>query len=139
MEAIVAEVPILKLRKIYMCFAKPSGEPFPVLADIDVSLREGEILGLLGRSGSGKSTLLRIAGGLIKPTSGEVLYHGAPLHGPAEGIAVAPGGGDSASHIIGEDSRQDDLAPPAPRSYAKTRGGFPEIAGEGARAGNDIE
>jgi NitT/TauT family transport system ATP-binding protein len=88
MEAVVAEVPILELRKIYMCFAKPSGEPFPVLADIDVSLKEGEILGLLGRSGSGKSTLLRIAGGLIKPTSGEVLYHGAPLHGPAEGIAV---------------------------------------------------
>lgn len=71
-----------------MAFAKPSGEPLPVLADIDITLPEGEILGLLGRSGSGKSTLLRIAGGLIKPTSGEVLYRGKPLAGPAEGIAV---------------------------------------------------
>lgn len=48
----------------------------------------GDFLGLLGRSGSGKSTLLRIAGGLIKPTSGEVIYRGAPLTGPSEGIAV---------------------------------------------------
>ncbi|HYA86724.1 MAG TPA: nitrate/sulfonate/bicarbonate ABC transporter ATP-binding protein [Nitrospirota bacterium] len=71
-----------------MAFAKPSGELLPVLADIDVSLLKGEILGLLGRSGAGKSTLLRIAGGLIKPTSGDVTYQGAPLSGPAEGIAV---------------------------------------------------
>ncbi len=71
-----------------MAFARPSGKPFPVLNDINVALRESEILGLLGRSGSGKSTLLRIAAGLIKLTGGEVLYRGEPLTGPAEGIAV---------------------------------------------------
>ena len=71
-----------------MAFARPSGKPFPVLNDVNVALRESEILGLLGRSGSGKSTLLRIAAGLIKPTGGDVLYRGAPLTGPAEGIAV---------------------------------------------------
>ena len=53
-----------------------------------IAITEGEILGLLGRSGSGKSTLLRIAGGLIEPTAGAVLYRGTPLAGPAEGIAV---------------------------------------------------
>jgi len=71
-----------------MAFPKPSGEPLPVLAQVNISMREGEILGLLGRSGSGKSTLLRIAAGLIKPSAGEVRYHGAPLAGPSEGIAV---------------------------------------------------
>ncbi len=79
---------IITLRKVSMAFAKPSGEPLPVLSDIDVSLGGGEILGLLGRSGAGKSTLLRIAGGLIKPTAGDVLYRGLPLTGPTEGIAV---------------------------------------------------
>jgi len=80
--------PVLDLRKICVTFAKPSGEPFPVLANIDVSIQEGEILGLLGRSGCGKSTLLRVAAGLIRPSSGTVSYRGAPLVGPTEGIAV---------------------------------------------------
>ena len=79
---------VIDIRRVCMAFAKPSGEPLAVLTDIDITLAEGEILGLLGRSGSGKSTLLRIAGGLIKPTSGEVLYRGRPLGGPAEGIAI---------------------------------------------------
>jgi NitT/TauT family transport system ATP-binding protein len=86
--AISGSQPVVALRDVSMAFAKPSGEPLPVLSDIDMRLNEGEILGLLGRSGSGKSTLLRIAAGLIKPTAGAVFYRGAPLAGPAEGIAV---------------------------------------------------
>ena len=79
---------IIELRKICMSFAKGSGKPLAVLQDIDLSIQAGEIVGLLGRSGSGKSTLLRIAGGLIRPTSGAVVYQGAPLIAPAEGIAI---------------------------------------------------
>ena len=83
-----ATTPVLDLHNVSKDFAKPSGEPLTVLADINVSLREGEILGLLGRSGSGKSTLLRIAAGLIAPSSGDVTYRGQRLGGPTEGIAV---------------------------------------------------
>ncbi len=80
--------PIIVLNHVGMSFTKPSGGPLPVLANIDVAVHDGEILGLLGRSGSGKSTLLRIAGGLIKPSAGNVVYRGEPLTGPEEGIAV---------------------------------------------------
>ncbi|ABC37794.1 ABC transporter ATP-binding protein [Burkholderia thailandensis] len=83
-----ARAPVVALHGVSMSFAKPSGAALPVLADIDLTVREGEILGLLGRSGSGKSTLLRIAAGLVKPSSGRVEYRGAPLEGPAAGIGV---------------------------------------------------
>jgi NitT/TauT family transport system ATP-binding protein len=79
---------ILEMRRVSKSFARPSGEPLVALAEISLALREGEILGLLGRSGSGKSTLLRLAAGLLEPTSGEALYRGHPLAGPEEGIAV---------------------------------------------------
>jgi NitT/TauT family transport system ATP-binding protein len=80
--------PVLQLKKVCMTFATDSPQPLKVLENIDVTLRDGEILGLLGRSGSGKSTLLRIADGLLKPTSGQVTYLGRPLSGPGEGIAM---------------------------------------------------
>jgi len=47
-----------------------------VLEDIDLLVREGEILALIGPSGCGKSTLLNIVGGILRPTSGRVLQRG---------------------------------------------------------------
>jgi len=59
-----------------------------VLEGVDFSLKEGEIVALLGKSGSGKSTLLRILAGLIPADHGHVRYRGQPLYGPARGIAM---------------------------------------------------
>lgn len=78
---------ILSLRNVCRGFDKSQGRKL-VLDDANLTLREGEIVGLLGRSGSGKSTLLRIIAGLIRPTSGEATYMGRPLDGPAEGVAM---------------------------------------------------
>ncbi len=86
--ATTADHPLLMLREVSMAFAKPSGGLLPVLSKIDLTVRRGEILGLLGRSGSGKSTLLRVAAGLVEPTSGEVIYRDRPLTGPSAGIAL---------------------------------------------------
>jgi putative ABC transport system ATP-binding protein len=54
------------------------------LRGVDLDLREGELLVLLGPSGSGKSTLLNILGGLDVATSGRVLYRGTDLTAAGE-------------------------------------------------------
>ena len=54
------------------------------LHGVDIELRAGELVCLLGASGSGKSTLLNILGGLDVPTSGELIYKGWPLNGAEE-------------------------------------------------------
>ena len=79
---------LLEVRNCRQAYHKASSADLVVLDDVNLTLRAGEIVGLLGRSGSGKSTLLRIVAGLLPPTAGEVRWRGAPLTGPAEGIAM---------------------------------------------------
>src|SRR5579872_6361241 len=59
-----------------------------VLDHIDFTLREGEIVAILGKSGSGKSTFLRVLAGLIPPSDGVVEYRGQPVLEPAHGVAM---------------------------------------------------
>lgn len=66
---------LLELKNVTQSFTKPEGRELKVLDNIDLALKEGEIIGVLGKSGSGKSTLLRIIAGLIRPTSGSVTQH----------------------------------------------------------------
>ena len=62
----------------------------PVLEDVSLSVRPGEILLIGGENGAGKSTLMRAIAGFNKPTKGEVLLDGKPLQGMApENIAKA--------------------------------------------------
>ena len=79
---------LLEVRNCKQAYHKDRAGDFVVLDNVDVTIRSGEIVGLLGRSGSGKSTLLRIVAGLLKPTSGDVIWRGAQLTGPAEGVAM---------------------------------------------------
>ncbi|SEB79168.1 sulfonate transport system ATP-binding protein [Paramicrobacterium humi] len=55
------------------------GAPHTVLRDIDLAVRPGEVVAILGSSGCGKSTLLRIAGGLDSATHGSALIDGRPV------------------------------------------------------------
>ncbi|HEY2755597.1 MAG TPA: nitrate/sulfonate/bicarbonate ABC transporter ATP-binding protein [Pseudolabrys sp.] len=79
---------LLHIQSCCQAFPKPDGEDLLVLNDINLTLKDGEIVGLLGRSGSGKSTLLRLIAGLARPTQGSLTYRGQPVVGPAAGIAM---------------------------------------------------
>ncbi len=59
-------------------FAYPAGEP--VLKDLDLVLKEGDRIGIMGANGSGKTTLLHIIMGLLKPTDGSVFLFDRPRY-----------------------------------------------------------
>ena len=68
--------PVLSLRGVGRSYKIGDGRSLDVLHGIDLDVRAGEIVGLIGPSGSGKSSLLHAAGLLEKPTTGQVLMNG---------------------------------------------------------------
>ena len=88
MDSNVTQTSLLEVRNCKQAYHKDSNADLVVLDDVNLILREGELVGLLGRSGSGKSTLLRIVAGLLTPTSGEILWREHPVQGPTEGVAM---------------------------------------------------
>ncbi len=80
---------LLNVDHVTQVFQTGSGEKrAPVLSDVSLSLKSGQIVALLGRSGSGKSTLLRIIAGLTRPTEGMVTISGERVDGPARDVAM---------------------------------------------------
>lgn len=72
---------ILEAQHISLSYAQ-KGNAKPVLNDVSLQLKAGEVLAVLGFSGSGKSSLLRVLAGLKKPQQGQVLVHGKASRGP---------------------------------------------------------
>src|SRR5258708_19247914 len=84
----MADIVLLDVHNVRRSFPKPGGGELLVLDGVELTLKQGEIVGLLGRSGSGKSTFLRLIAGLAQPQGGTLSYLGRPIEGPAGGIAM---------------------------------------------------
>jgi simple sugar transport system ATP-binding protein len=67
--------PVVEMRQISKSFG-----PVRALADVDLTLQAGEILGLVGDNSAGKSTLMKIMTGAYQRDSGDVLIDGEPVH-----------------------------------------------------------
>ena len=79
---------LIELNKVAKSFRAADGTARNVLEKVDFTLKDGEIVALLGKSGSGKSTLLRIIAGLIPADHGQAAYRQQPIYGPVAGIAM---------------------------------------------------
>ena len=71
----------VSVEKLDVTFKTPRG-PFVALQDVNLSIREGEFVTLIGHSGCGKSTLLNAVAGLTPPSKGVLLYAGREIAGP---------------------------------------------------------
>ena len=80
---------ILKTEKLTHVYSP--GTPFEMVAvrDVDIEIRKGEVLGIIGHTGSGKSTLIQHFNALVKPSSGRVLLEGRDINESKETIKDA--------------------------------------------------
>lgn len=68
--------PLATLRHALFGSASDVADKYPVLSGIDIEVRRGETVGVMGRNGAGKTTLLGILGNVIQPTTGTIERHG---------------------------------------------------------------
>ena len=74
---------VIQLQKVVKTFKNAAGE-FTVLKGIDLTLRKGEFVAIVGKSGSGKSTLLNMITGIDHPSSGKVVIGGTEIYKMSE-------------------------------------------------------
>jgi ABC-type lipoprotein export system ATPase subunit len=76
---LAAAAPLIDLRQLVKRYATPAGA-VTALNNINLTVDRGEFVAVIGKSGSGKSTLINTIAGIDRPTAGEVLVCGTPIH-----------------------------------------------------------
>ncbi|NLE27211.1 MAG: ATP-binding cassette domain-containing protein, partial [Clostridiaceae bacterium] len=79
--SVISDV-ILHIENVNYTYYDDSGSHVEVLRDINLSVRRGEFLSIIGSSGCGKTTLLRLIAGLEKPETGTLILNGEQIFGP---------------------------------------------------------
>ena len=72
--------PLIETRQLIKVYYRKNKPPIKALDGVNVEIKPGEFVALVGRSGSGKSTFFNLVGALDRPTSGEVLFEGKSLN-----------------------------------------------------------
>jgi lipoprotein-releasing system ATP-binding protein len=73
--------PALSCERLHRSFLDSDGSELPILQGVDLEVRVGEVVAVVGASGAGKSTLLHLLGGLDRPTRGDIYVDGKTLKG----------------------------------------------------------
>ena len=73
----------LVINDVSMTFTLPNGSAVEALKDINLTIKEGELMSVLGPSGCGKTTLLNILAGFLAPTSGQIFLNDNPVLEPS--------------------------------------------------------
>jgi zinc transport system ATP-binding protein len=106
--------PVIQVEKLVVSYGDE-----PALTDVDLTVLEGDYLGIIGPNGGGKTTLLKSILGLIRPDSGRVLVHGKPLGKTNRPLAYVPQAGtvDRAFPISVFENVLLGLLPPDPKPF----------------------
>lgn len=80
--------PLIEIRNLRKVYQTPAGD-FAAVKDIHVEVQRGEFVAIIGKSGSGKSTFINMITGIDRPTSGEIVIGGAPVHSFSEAQMAA--------------------------------------------------
>ena len=122
--------PLLRLREVEARYGR-----FVALANVSLVVPEGTVVALLGPNGVGKTTLLRTVAGMLRPSHGEILFDGMPVHGLPDhriarlGIAHIPEGrGVFGGLTVRENLMMSTYASVAEPDLDRVYGLFPVLA-----------
>lgn len=142
-QAATADRPLLTCRQLHAGYGASE-----VLFGVDLELRRGQMLGLLGRNGMGKSTTIRCIVGALTPRAGQICFDGTPIGGEGidaiarRGIALVPEGRQCFPNLTVDEHLRAFAAnradQPQPWTPARVYELFPRLAERAAHLGHQL-